>query len=83
MCHIVSPKWRPNAEIAWHHDRYPRALVHKTREGDFGKNDTISMRSPSSNEITKTSAPKQNFLNEMRHFISICKRQAEKLGQKV
>ena len=44
MCHIVSPKWRPNAEIAWHHDRYPRALVHKTRESDFGKNDTISMR---------------------------------------
>ena len=26
-------------------------------------------------------ALKQNFLNEMRHFISICKRQAEKLGQ--
>ena len=24
MCHTASPKWRPNAEIAWHHDRYPR-----------------------------------------------------------
>ena len=27
------------------------ALVHKTRESDFGKNDTISMRSSSSNAI--------------------------------
>ena len=24
MCQSTSPKWRPNAEIAWHHDRYPR-----------------------------------------------------------
>ena len=29
----------------------PAALVHKTRESDFGKNDTISIRSPSSNAI--------------------------------
>ena len=24
MCQSATPKWRPNAEIAWHHDRYPR-----------------------------------------------------------
>ena len=30
----------------------PAALVHKIRESDFGKNDTISMRSSSSNVIS-------------------------------
>ena len=34
----------------------PAALVHKIRESDFGKNDTISMRSSSSNAIIRTLA---------------------------
>ena len=24
MCQSASPKWRPNAEIAWYHDQYPQ-----------------------------------------------------------
>ena len=55
MPQLASRKWRPNAEIAWYHNRYPGpALVHKTRESDFGKNDMISMRSSSSNTTSKT-----------------------------
>ena len=53
MCHIASPKWRPNAEIAWHHDRYPRHWSTKPASY-FGKNDTISMRSYSSNAMKTT-----------------------------
>ena len=37
----AGPKWRP----------VPEELVHKTLKSDFPKNDTISMRSPSSNAI--------------------------------
>ena len=32
----ATTKWRPNHEIAWHHDRHPREIV----------NDSNSMRSP-------------------------------------
>ena len=37
-------------EIVWH---YALGLVRKTLESDFPKNDTISMRSPSSNAIIR------------------------------
>ena len=39
----ASPKWRP----------MPEELVHKTLKSDFPNNDTISMRSPSSNAIIR------------------------------
>ena len=41
----------PNAWNRMSSQSNPLELVHKTLEGDFRKNDTISMRSPSSNAI--------------------------------
>ena len=44
-------KIAPNAWNRMASQSNPLGLVHKTLEGDFRKNDTISMRSPSSNAI--------------------------------
>ena len=43
----ASPRWRPNPEIDWHRDRYPRDMINPAR-----RNHVIRHRSPSSNAIT-------------------------------
>ena len=45
----ASPRWRPNPEIDWHRDRYPRDMINPA-----GRNHVNRQRSPSSNAITKT-----------------------------
>ena len=42
-----SPRWRPNPEIDWHRDRYPRDMINPA-----GRNHVNRQRSPSSNAIT-------------------------------
>ena len=42
----ASPRWRPNPEIDWHRDRYPRDMINPA-----GRNHVIRQRSPSSNAI--------------------------------
>ena len=42
----ASPRWRPNPEIDWHHDRYPRDMINPA-----GRNHVNRQRSPSSNAI--------------------------------
>ena len=44
----ASPRWRPNPEIDWHRDRYPRDMINPA-----GRNHVIRQRSPSSNAINK------------------------------
>ena len=41
----ASPRWRPNPEIDWHRDRYPRDMINPA-----GRNHVIRQRSPSSND---------------------------------
>ena len=43
----ASPRWRPNSEIDWHRDRYPRDMINPA-----GRNHVNRQRSPSSNAIT-------------------------------
>ena len=43
----ASPRWRPNPEIDWHRDRYPRDMINPA-----GRNHVIRQRSPSSNAIS-------------------------------
>ena len=43
----ASPKWRPNPEIDWHRDRYPRDMINPA-----GRNHVNRQRSPSSNATT-------------------------------
>ena len=40
----ASPRWRPNPEIDWHRDRYPRDMINPA-----GRNHVTRQRSPSSN----------------------------------
>ena len=40
----ASLRWRPNPEIDWHRDRYPRDMINPA-----GRNHVIRQRSPSSN----------------------------------
>ena len=40
----ASPRWRPNPEIDWHRDRYPRDMINPA-----GRNHVNRQRSPSSN----------------------------------
>ena len=40
----ASPRWRPNPEIDWHRDRYPRNMINPA-----GRNHVNRQRSPSSN----------------------------------
>ena len=54
-------KMAPNASNRMALRSIPLGLVHKTLESDFRKNDTISMRSPSSNAITTVKHPLQSF----------------------
>ena len=42
----ASPRWRPNPEIDWHRDRYPRDMINPA-----GRNHVNRQRSPSSNAI--------------------------------
>ena len=42
----ASPRWRPNPEIDWHRDRYPRDMINPA-----GRNHVNRERSPSSNAI--------------------------------
>ena len=42
----ASPRWRPNPEIDWHRDRYPRDMINPA-----GRNHVIRQRSPLSNAI--------------------------------
>ena len=42
----ASPRWRPNPEIDWHRDRYPRDMINPA-----GGNHVNRQRSPSSNAI--------------------------------
>ena len=55
----ASPRWRPNPEIDWHRDRYPRDMINPA-----GRNHVIRQRSPSSNAIINAnyfgSLPEQN-----------------------
>ena len=44
----ASPRWRPNPEIDWHRDRYPRDMINPA-----GRNHVIRSRSPSSNAIKR------------------------------
>ena len=44
----ASPRWRPNPEIDWHRDRYPRDMINPA-----GRNRVIRQRSPSSNAKSK------------------------------
>ena len=44
----ASPRWRPNPEIDWHRDRYPRDMINPA-----GRNHVNRQRSPSSNAIMK------------------------------
>ena len=44
----ASPRWRPNPEIDWHRDRYPRDMINPA-----GRNHVNRQRSPSSNAKTK------------------------------
>ena len=46
----ASPRWRPNPEIDWHRDRYPRDMINPAR-----RNHVNRQRSPSSN-ATKEAA---------------------------
>ena len=43
----ASPRWRPNPEIDWHRDRYPRDMINPA-----GRNHVIRQRSPLSNAKT-------------------------------
>ena len=45
----ASPRWRPNPEIDWHRDRYPRDMINPA-----GSNHVNRQRSPSSNAINNT-----------------------------
>ena len=40
----ASPRWRPNPEIDWHRDRYPRDMINPA-----GRNHVNRQGSPSSN----------------------------------
>ena len=42
----ASPRWRPNPEIDWHRDRYPRDMINPA-----GRNHVNRQRSSSSNAI--------------------------------
>ena len=42
----ASPRWRPNPEIDWHRDQYPRDMINPA-----GRNHMIRQRSPLSNAI--------------------------------
>ena len=44
----ASPRWRPNPEIDWHRDRYPRDMINPAE-----RNYVNRQRSPSSNAIKK------------------------------
>ena len=44
----ASPRWRPNPEIDWHRDRYPRDMINPA-----GRNHVIRQRSPSLNAIKR------------------------------
>ena len=46
----ASPRWRPNPEIDWHRDRYPRDMINPA-----GRNHVNRQRSPSSNAINFSS----------------------------
>ena len=55
----ASPRWRPNPEIDWHRDRYPRDMINPA-----GRNHVIRQRSPSSNAINyELSAPIRSFFS--------------------
>ena len=43
----ASPRWRPNPEIDWHRDRYPRDMINPAV-----RNHVNRQRSPSSNATT-------------------------------
>ena len=43
---FASPRWRPNPEIDWHRDRYPRDMINPA-----GRNHVNRQRSPLSNAI--------------------------------
>ena len=48
----ASPRWRPNPEIDWHRDRYPRDMINSA-----GRNHLNRQRSPSSNATIIFSCP--------------------------
>ena len=56
----ASPRWRPNPEIDWHRDRYPRDMINPA-----GRNHVNRQRSPSLNAIKKYLI----YRNQGRSFI--------------
>ena len=61
----ASPRWRPNLEIDWHRDRYPRDMINPA-----GRNHVNRQRSPSSDaKITSgRSSMLAEYLNKKNVF---------------
>ena len=58
----ASPRWRPNPEIDWHRDRYPRDMINPA-----GRNHVNRQRSPSSNATNRVTR-KQKTVSLPHHF---------------
>ena len=64
----ASPRWRPNPEIDWHRDRYPRDMINPA-----GRNHVNRQRSPSSNAI-KNIIPyfiKYNMMSQIYNYVPV------------
>ena len=63
----ASPRWRPNPEIDWHRDRYPRDMINPA-----GRNHVNRQRSPSSNAIMFTKIMEIKTSHNFRHPPPTC-----------
>ena len=65
----ASPRWRPNPEIDWHRDRYPRDMINPA-----GRNHVNRQRSPSSNANILIGARVKRFIFKVSFMIYLrCK----------
>ena len=72
----ASPRWRPNPEIDWHRDRYPRDMINPA-----GRNHVNRQRSPSSN-AKRISALKRQGVDTKKLWEFLMKRHDVKYFEK-